>query len=71
MVKMRVILNHPDINVNHLEAYLVIQIKKKSGITLEQIAVISKFWKSLYDKNSGVSELEPLEQWTLGPEMES
>uniref|UniRef100_A0A4W2E9V7 COMM domain-containing protein 1 n=1 Tax=Bos indicus x Bos taurus TaxID=30522 RepID=A0A4W2E9V7_BOBOX len=35
-----------DMDFNQLEAFLTAQTKKQGGITSEQAAVISKFWKS-------------------------
>ncbi|KAB0356528.1 hypothetical protein FD754_000684 [Muntiacus muntjak] len=35
-----------DMDFNQLEAFLTAQTKKQGGITPEQAAVISKFWKS-------------------------
>ncbi|XP_021528547.2 COMM domain-containing protein 1 isoform X2 [Aotus nancymaae] len=35
-----------DMDFNQLEAYLTAQTKKQGGITSDQAAVISKFWKS-------------------------
>ncbi|CAO2640806.1 COMM domain-containing protein 1 [Lemmus lemmus] len=35
-----------DMDFNQLEAFLTAQTKKQGGITCEQAAVISKFWKS-------------------------
>nr|XP_004660155.2 COMM domain-containing protein 1 [Jaculus jaculus] len=47
--KMRAILKSiasADMDFNQLEAFLTAQTKKQGGITSEQAAVISKFWKS-------------------------
>ncbi|XP_037585530.1 COMM domain-containing protein 1-like [Cebus imitator] len=49
LAKMRGILKSiasADMDFNQLEAYLTAQTKKQSGITSDQAAVISKFWKS-------------------------
>nr|XP_051694212.1 COMM domain-containing protein 1 isoform X2 [Oryctolagus cuniculus] len=49
LAKMRGILKSiasADMDFNQLEAFLTAQTKKQGGITSEQAAVISKFWKS-------------------------
>ncbi|XP_029424873.1 COMM domain-containing protein 1 isoform X2 [Nannospalax galili] len=49
LAKMRGILKSvasADMDFNQLEAFLTAQTKKQGGITGEQAAVISKFWKS-------------------------
>ncbi|XP_037662997.1 COMM domain-containing protein 1 isoform X2 [Choloepus didactylus] len=49
LAKMRGILKSiasADMDFNQLEAYLTAQTKKQGGITSDQAAVISKFWKS-------------------------
>ncbi|EGW00368.1 COMM domain-containing protein 1 isoform X1 [Cricetulus griseus] len=49
LAKMRGILKSiasADMDFNQLEAFLTAQTKKQGGITCEQAAVISKFWKS-------------------------
>ncbi|XP_049640713.1 COMM domain-containing protein 1 [Suncus etruscus] len=49
LAKMRGILKSiasADMNSNQLEAFLTAQTKKQGGITSEQAAVISKFWKN-------------------------
>ncbi|KAM9066522.1 COMM domain-containing protein 1 isoform X1 [Sarcophilus harrisii] len=47
--KMRGLLKsiaYADMDFNQLEAFLTAQTKKQGGITADQAAVISKFWKS-------------------------
>uniref|UniRef100_A0A7N5P0R9 COMM domain-containing protein 1 n=2 Tax=Ailuropoda melanoleuca TaxID=9646 RepID=A0A7N5P0R9_AILME len=49
LAKMRGILKSiasADMDFNQLEAFLTAQTKKQGGITSDQAAVISKFWKS-------------------------
>uniref|UniRef100_A0AC11E539 Copper metabolism domain containing 1 n=1 Tax=Ovis aries TaxID=9940 RepID=A0AC11E539_SHEEP len=49
LAKMKGILKSiasADMDFNQLEAFLTAQTKKQGGITSEQAAVISKFWKS-------------------------
>ncbi|XP_040319257.1 COMM domain-containing protein 1 isoform X1 [Herpailurus yagouaroundi] len=49
LAKMRGILKSiasADMDFNQLEAFLTAQTKKQGGITCDQAAVISKFWKS-------------------------
>lgn len=49
LAKMRGLLKSiasADMDFNQLEAFLTAQTKKQGGITSEQAAVISKFWKS-------------------------
>ncbi|XP_007539715.1 COMM domain-containing protein 1 isoform X2 [Erinaceus europaeus] len=49
LVKMKGILKSiasADMDFNQLEAFLTAQTKKQGGITSDQAAVISKFWKS-------------------------
>ncbi|OWK10829.1 COMMD1 [Cervus elaphus hippelaphus] len=49
LAKMKGILKSvasADMDFNQLEAFLTAQTKKQGGITPEQAAVISKFWKS-------------------------
>nr|XP_017505320.2 COMM domain-containing protein 1 [Manis javanica] len=49
LAKMRWILKSiasADMDFNQLEAFLTAQTKKQAGITSDQAAVISKFWKS-------------------------
>ncbi|XP_021482380.1 COMM domain-containing protein 1 [Meriones unguiculatus] len=49
LAKMRGLLKSiasADMDSNQLEAFLTAQTKKQGGITSEQAAVISKFWKS-------------------------
>ncbi|XP_065783335.1 COMM domain-containing protein 1 isoform X3 [Muntiacus reevesi] len=49
LMKMKGILKSiasADMDFNQLEAFLTAQTKKQGGITPEQAAVISKFWKS-------------------------
>ncbi|XP_028352429.1 COMM domain-containing protein 1 isoform X1 [Physeter macrocephalus] len=49
MAKMKGILKSiasADMDFNQLEAFLTAQTKKQGGITSDQAAVISKFWKS-------------------------
>ncbi|XP_023412946.1 COMM domain-containing protein 1 isoform X4 [Loxodonta africana] len=49
LAKMRGVLKSiasADMDFNQLEAFLTAQMKKQGGITSDQAAVISKFWKS-------------------------
>ncbi|XP_044519304.1 COMM domain-containing protein 1 isoform X2 [Gracilinanus agilis] len=49
LAKMRGLLKsiaYADMDFNQLEAFLTAQTKKQGGITADQAAVISKFWKN-------------------------
>ncbi|XP_031247042.1 COMM domain-containing protein 1 isoform X1 [Mastomys coucha] len=46
VIQLSVSIASADMDFNQLEAFLTAQTKKQGGITSEQAAVISKFWKS-------------------------